>query len=116
MMNPAPTPNEAELKAEIEREITENKIVIYGKGTKEFPMCGFTVETIQFFEKYGYPYTVINALENPAKRDMLSQLTDWPTLPKVFIGGEFYADTDVLDEMEKKGEVKPILDKVFGAA
>lgn len=116
MMNQAPIPNEAELKAEIEREITENKIVIYGKGTKEFPMCGFTVETIKFFEKYGYPYTVINALENPAKREMLSRMTDWPTLPKVFIGGEFYADTDVLDEMEEKGEVKPILDKVFGAA
>ncbi len=104
----------AEIEAEIKKEITDNKIVIYGKGTKQMPMCGFTVETIQFFAKYGYPFEVINALENPAKREMLSQMTDWPTLPKVFIGGEFYADTDVLDEMEKKGEVKPLLEKVFG--
>jgi monothiol glutaredoxin len=109
-------PNEEAIQAEIQREISDNKIVIYGKGTREMPMCGFTVETIQFFEKYGYPYVVINVLEDPAKREMLSRMTDWPTLPKVFIGGEFYADTDVLDEMEAKGEVKPLLDKVFGPA
>ena len=107
-------PNEDAIRAEIAREIGENKIVIYGKGTREMPMCGFTVETIQFFQKYGYPFTVINALENPAKREVLARMTDWPTLPKVFIGGDFYADTDVLDEMEKKGEVKPLLEKVFG--
>jgi len=109
-------PNQEAIQAEIAQEIAENKIVIYGKGTKEAPMCGFTVETIQFFSKYGHPFTVINVLDNPAKREVLSRMTDWPTLPKVFIGGEFYADTDVLDEMESKGEVKPLLDKVFGAA
>jgi monothiol glutaredoxin len=111
-----PVPNQDAIQAEIAKEITENKIVIYGKGTKEMPMCGFTVETIQFFNKYGHPFTVINVLDNPAKRQVLAEMTEWPTLPKVFIGGEFYADTDVLDEMESKGEVKPLLDKVFGAA
>ncbi len=104
------------LVAEIKQEIADNKILIYGKGTKGFPMCGFTVETIQFFEKYGYDYTVINALENPEKRELLSQMTDWPTLPKVFIGGEFYGDTDILDEMEKKGEVEPLIKKAYGEA
>jgi monothiol glutaredoxin len=108
-------PNEEAIQAEIAQEIAENKILIYGKGTKEMPMCGFTVETIEFFNKYGHPFAVINVLDNPAKRAVLSKMTDWPTLPKVFIGGEFYADTDVLDEMESKGEVKPLLDKVFGA-
>ncbi|MDH5525941.1 MAG: glutaredoxin [Nitrospirota bacterium] len=102
------------IEDEIRNEITTHKIVIYGKGTRQMPMCGYTIETIQFFEKYGYPFEVINALENPAKRQKLSEMTDWPTLPKVFIGGEFYADTDVLDEMESKGEVKPLLEKVFG--
>lgn len=107
-------PNEEAIRAEIAREIAEHKILIYGKGTKEMPMCGFTVETIEFFNKYGHPFTVINVLNDPAKRELLSKMTDWPTLPKVFIGGAFYADTDVLDEMEAKGEVKPLLDKVFG--
>lgn len=101
------------LEAEINKEIAENTILIYGKGTREEPRCGFTVETIQFFEKYGYPFTVIDVLGNMPKRDSLSKITNWPTLPKVFIGKKFYGDTDILDEMEKKGEVKPLLDKLF---
>ena len=98
----------------IQNEISEHKILIYGKGTKEQPMCGFTAETIQFFEKYGHPFHVINVLTDMEKRDALSKKTNWPTLPKVFIGGEFYGDTDILDEMARKGEIAPLLNKVFG--
>ncbi|MBI3597416.1 MAG: glutaredoxin [Nitrospirae bacterium] len=101
------------IEGTIKKEIQENPILIYGKGTKEAPRCGFTLETIQFFEKYGHPYTVIDVLNDMPKREVLSKMTNWPTLPKVFIGGEFYGDTDILDEMEKKGEVKPLLDRVF---
>ncbi len=102
------------IEEEIKQEITENKILIYGKGTKAMPMCGFTVETIQFFNKYGYPFEVIDVLRNMEKREALSKMTNWPTLPKVFIDGQFYGDTDILDEMERNGEVKPLLDKAFG--
>lgn len=101
------------IKKEIEKEVSEHKILIYGKGTKGMPRCGFTLETIQFFAKYNYPFEVLDVLERPEKRAVLSELTNWPTLPKVFINGEFYGDTDILDEMEKKGEVKPLLDKAF---
>jgi len=101
------------LEQEVANEISTHKILIYGKGTKMQPMCGFTVETIQFFNKYGYPFEVVNVLGNDPKRQYLSQLTNWPTLPKVFINGTFYGDTDILDEMERKGEVKPLLDSVF---
>ncbi|MDP6736045.1 MAG: glutaredoxin domain-containing protein [Nitrospinaceae bacterium] len=99
---------------EIKEEIAQNKVLIYGKGTKAAPQCGFTVETIQFFEKYGYPFEVINVLENMGKREALSKMTNWPTLPKVFIDGNFYGDTDILDEMETKGEVEPLLKAAFG--
>tara|TARA_B100001964_G_scaffold37403_1_gene40516 strand:- start:204 stop:524 length:321 start_codon:yes stop_codon:yes gene_type:complete len=99
---------------EIKEEIAQNKVLIYGKGTKTAPQCGFTVETIQFFEKYGYPFEVINVLENMGKREALSKMTNWPTLPKVFIDGNFYGDTDILDEMEAKGEVEPLLKTAFG--
>jgi len=98
---------------EIKEEIAQNKVLIYGKGTKTAPQCGFTVETIQFFEKYGYPFEVINVLENMGKREALSKMTNWPTLPKVFIDGNFYGDTDILDEMEAKGEVEPLLKTAF---
>jgi monothiol glutaredoxin len=101
------------IEESIKRELQDNPILIYGKGTKEAPRCGFTLETIQFFEKYGYPYAVIDVLNDMPKRETLSKMTNWPTLPKVFIGGEFYGDTDILDEMERKGEVKPLLDRIF---
>ena len=101
------------IEQEVQKEIQENKILIYGKGTKSAPKCGFTMETIQFFDRYGYPYEVIDVLENPAKREHLSKMTNWPTLPKVFINGTFYGDTDILDPMEKKGEIEPLLKEAF---
>ncbi len=102
------------IEDEIKQDIANNKVLIYGKGTKEAPQCGFTVETIQFFQKYGYPFEVINCLTNNEKREALNKMTNWPTLPKVFIDGKFYGDTDILDEMESKGEVEPLLKAAFG--
>jgi monothiol glutaredoxin len=101
------------IEEEVRREIREHKILVYGKGTKAMPMCGFTRETMQFFDRYGYGYEVIDVLSNPAKRDFLSRMTNWPTLPKVFINGEFYGDTDILDPMAEKGEIEPLLKKTF---
>ena len=98
----------------VQEEIEKNKILIYGKGTKSAPRCGFTMETIQFFEKYGYPFEVVDVLEDPAKREYLSKKTNWPTLPKVFINGDFYGDTDILEPMAKKGELEPLLKEAFG--
>ena len=98
---------------EIQREIQDNKILIYGKGTKSAPQCGFTVETMEFFDKFGYPYELINVLTQPDKREALSKMTNWPTLPKVFINGQFYGDTDILGPMEQKGELQPLLKETF---
>jgi monothiol glutaredoxin len=103
------------LKEEIEREIAANTILVYGKGTKTAPRCGFTLETIEFFDRLGYPYQVIDVLENLPKRDALSDMTNWPTLPKVFIGGTFYGDTDILQPMAESGELKTTLEAAFGA-
>ena len=102
------------IEEEVKREIAQHKILIYGKGTKTMPRCGFTLETVQFFAKYNRPFEVINVLENMPKREYLSKMTNWPTLPKVFIAGQFYGDTDILDEMERKGEVEPLLKTAFG--
>jgi monothiol glutaredoxin len=102
------------LKSEIEREVKENTILVYGKGTKDAPRCGFTLETIEFFDRFGYPYEVIDVLENMPKREALADLTDWPTLPKVFINGKFYGDTDVLAPMADKGELQSVLAEAFG--
>ncbi len=107
MSDPSP------LRTEIEQEIAANPILVYGKGTKDAPRCGFTLETIQFFNHFGYPFEVVNVLENMPKREALSALTDWQTLPKVFIGGQFYGDTDILEPMAEKGELQALLEKTF---
>ena len=104
----------ADLQDEIKREIAENTILVYGKGTKDAPRCGFTLETIQFFNAFGYPFEVIDVLENMPKREALSQMTDWQTLPKVFIDGTFYGDTDILGPMAQNGELQTVLTEAFG--
>ena len=106
-------PDSDSLTDEITREVAANTILVYGKGTKDAPRCGFTAETIQFFNHFGYPFAVIDVLENMPKRDALSKMTDWPTLPKIFIDGQFYGDTDVLGPMAEKGELTTLLSAVF---
>ncbi len=101
------------ITSEIENEIKANTILVYGKGTRDMPRCGFTAETIQFFNHFGYPYEVVDVLENMPKREALAQMTNWPTLPKVFIGGKFYGDTDILAPMAENGELKTVLAEAF---
>ena len=67
------------IEEEVQKEIKANKILIYGKGTKQAPMCGFTRETMQFFDKYGFPYELVDVLQNPAKREFLAKMTNWTT-------------------------------------
>jgi monothiol glutaredoxin len=99
---------------EIARELAANKVLVYGKGTKTAPRCGFTLETIEFFNSFDVPFEVIDVLENMPKRQALAEMTDWPTLPKVFIDGTFYGDTDILGPMAQNGELKTVLEKAFG--
>jgi monothiol glutaredoxin len=101
------------IREEIDRELAAHTIVVYGKGTKDLPRCGFTLETIEFFDRFGYPFEVIDVLENIPKREVLSTMTNWPTLPKVFINGKFYGDTDILGPMDEHGELKVVLDGAF---
>jgi monothiol glutaredoxin len=103
-----------QLQKEIAAEIGANKILVYGKGTKTAPRCGFTLETIQFFDGFGFPFEVIDVLENMPKREALADMTNWPTLPKVFINGKFYGDTDILGPMAQNGELQTVLTEAFG--
>jgi len=105
-----------EIRSEIEREIADHTILVYGKGTKDAPQCGFTLETIQFFNHFGYPFEVVNVLENMPKRAVLAEITDWPTLPKVFINGEFFGDTDILEPLARSGELQTLLENAFAGS
>lgn len=106
-------PEPKAIREAIERELAEHRILVYGKGTKTQPRCGFTLETIEFFNRFSYPFEVIDVLEDIPKREVLAQMTDWPTLPKVFIAGKFYGDTDILGPMDESGELAQLLKEAF---
>jgi len=101
------------IRQQIENEVAAHTILVYGKGTKDMPRCGFTLETIEFFNHFGYPFEVVDVLENMPKREALSAMTNWPTLPKVFIAGKFYGDTDILGPMAEDGELQKVLADAF---
>lgn len=103
-----------QLQKEIDAEIAANTILVYGKGTKAAPRRGFTLETVEFFSRFGYPFEVVDVLENMPKREALAAMTNWPTLPKVFVKGKFYGDTDILGPMVENGELPAIFKEAFG--
>lgn len=105
-----------DLKRQIEQEIKTHKILVYGKGTKQAPRCGFTLETVDFFTQLGYPFEVLDVLGDDVKRQALSEMTNWPTLPKIFINGKFYGDTDILGPMVENGELNKVLEETFADA
>ena len=98
------------------KEVTGNKIVLYIKGTKDEPQCGFSAQTLQIFNRIGKPYATINVLANPEIRAHMEEFSHWPTFPQVFIGGEFVGGCDVVTEMLENGELEPLVKKTFGEA
>lgn len=96
---------------EIKQEVTGNKIVIYMKGTKEMPRCGFSAAAVEVLNQYGLPIKDINVLEDQEKWAAVKQYSDWPTIPQIYIGGQFVGGCDILREMHAKGELQPLVKK-----
>jgi monothiol glutaredoxin len=98
---------------EIKKEIAANRIVLFTKGTKEAPMCGFSARTIAVFKELGKPFKTIDILPDPRIRQTLSAYSNWPTVPQVFINGKFIGGCDIVAEMYQKGELQPIVEEAF---
>lgn len=96
---------------EIKKEIAENKIVIYMKGTKEMPRCGFSAAAVSVLQEFGLPIKDINVLEDQEKWAAVKQYSDWPTIPQIYINGEFVGGSDIVREMHAKGELAPLVRK-----
>ena len=99
---------------EIRKEVAENKVVIYMKGTKEMPRCGFSAAAVGVLQEYGVAIKDINVLEDQEKWAAVKQFSDWPTIPQIFIDGQFVGGCDILREMHAKGELQPIIKKAVG--
>ncbi|HZI94230.1 MAG TPA: Grx4 family monothiol glutaredoxin [Patescibacteria group bacterium] len=103
------------LKDEIQKEISENRIIIYMKGTREAPRCGFSAATVQVLNEYAVPYKDINVLEDQEKWAAIKEFSDWPTIPQVYIDGHFVGGCDIVREMHAKGELAPLIRKATGS-
>jgi monothiol glutaredoxin len=99
-----------ELSEQIKTDISENPVIIYMKGTKEMPMCGFSNQVVQILNHYGVEYKDVNILENPEIRIKLSEQSGWPTIPQLFVKGKLIGGADIAMELHQKGELLDILD------
>jgi monothiol glutaredoxin len=98
----------------IEKEVGEHPVVIYMKGTPAFPMCGFSAATIEVLNQIGVPYKAIDVLAEGDKREGVKSLTNWPTIPQVFVGGQFVGGCDVVRELHARGELEPLVRAAAG--
>lgn len=99
-----------ELSEQIKNDISQNPIILYMKGTKEMPMCGFSNQVVQILNHYGVEYKDINILEDPEIRIKLSEESGWPTIPQLFVKGKLIGGADIVMELHQKGELLDILD------
>ena len=101
-----------DLKQQIIDDIQDNTIILYMKGTKDMPMCGFSNSVVQVLNHYGIEYKDINILEDPNIRIKLSEHSGWPTIPQLFVKGELIGGADITIELHQNGKLLDILDKV----
>ena len=98
---------------EIKSEIAEHPVLIYMKGTKEMPQCGFSAASIQVLSSYNVPIKDVNVLADQEKWAAVKTFSNWPTIPQIYIGGKFIGGCDILREMHAKGEVAPLLEQAL---
>ena len=99
-----------DLKETIVKDIKNNKIILYMKGTKNMPMCGFSNSVVQILNHYRVEYKDVNVLEDPMIRVKLSEHSNWPTIPQLFVKGELIGGADITKELHENGSLLDILD------
>ena len=99
-----------DLKETIVKDIKNNQIILYLKGTKDMPMCGFSNSVVQILNHYGVEYKDVNVLEDPMIRVKLSEHSNWPTIPQLFVKGELIGGADITKELHENGSLLDILD------
>lgn len=94
----------------IKDQIDSNAILLYMKGNPEQPMCGFSAQATQVLMACGKRFAYVDILSNPEIRATLPKVSNWPTFPQLFVGGELVGGCDIVTEMFEKGELQPIID------
>ncbi len=93
----------------IESEIAGNPVMLYMKGNAMFPQCGFSARVVQILTQLKVPFGTANVLEDPELREGIKAFSNWPTVPQLYVGGEFVGGCDIVTEMYQSGELETLL-------
>lgn len=93
----------------IKQEVTDNPVVLYMKGTPMFPQCGFSAAVVKILSDAGVKFKGVDVLVDPSLREGIKAYTDWPTIPQLYVKGEFLGGCDIVREMAASGELVPLL-------
>ena len=107
---------EQQISEEIQKAISGNEVILFMKGTPEAPRCGFSARTVAALESLGTPFAAVDILPDPRIRQQLSALSNWPTIPQLFVKGELVGGADIVAEMYESGELAEVLGVEAGRA
>lgn len=94
----------------IKDQLSKSRIVLYMKGSPDFPQCGFSANVVNILRSCGVnEFDSVNVLENPEIRQGIKEFANWPTVPQLYVNGEFVGGSDILTEMYKSGELQKVL-------
>ena len=100
---------EAELREHLQKLIDEHPVILFMKGTPEQPACGFSARTVGALQSLSAPFAAVDVLPDPRIRQELSGISNWPTIPQLFVGGELVGGCDIVTEMFESGELAETL-------
>ena len=100
----------------IDELVKSNKVVLFMKGSPTNPLCGFSAKAAGILTGYGHPLAHFDVLANPEVRNEIKEYSQWPTLPQIYVNGEFLGGSDILRQMHESGELKECLDEAFAEA
>ena len=106
----------ADVVEQIQSAIAKNKILIFMKGTRSFPQCGFSAATVEIFEQLGAPFETMDVLADMELREAIKRYSNWPTIPQVYINGKFVGGCDIIRELYENGELEPMVKQALDAS
>ncbi len=92
----------------IKQQIEDNAVMLYMKGTPQFPQCGFSANMVKILKAHGVKFASVNVLEHPEIRQGIKEFSNWPTIPQLYVNGEFIGGNDIVVEMNEAGELETL--------
>ena len=101
----------SQIANQIQNDISSNNVVLYMKGNEKFPMCGFSSTVVQILKKLNVDFKAVDVLQDMELREGIKTFTNWPTIPQLYIKGEFIGGCDIIREMYQSGELQTLLEE-----